>query len=187
MIVGYLSSDGKIYDRKGRFVKDFKMSENEKEIKKLETNSSVYAFWGYIGRVDPEFDVENGLGTMIQTNERLMFIRDFNPRKEFGHHPFFGTAIVETMKARELKKLGLKEYFEVPLDEIIGHTTFNKGIYELIVLTKDLRMITIDVPKDINSPEVLKREITKKELKIMKKEVKQEIKSHYERPFKVMK
>ncbi len=180
MIVGYLSSDGKIYDRSGKFVKEFKQDEDEKEIKRFVSTSLVVSFWGRSGRSNPLADMYPGEGLFIQTNKRLIFIRELKPSKSFAVNSFFGSAMVEAMRMRDLKRLGLREYFEVYFDEIIGHIIHKDG-YTLLILTRDNEIRSIFVSKELNSPEILKKEISRKEAKKMQKEIKKRKKIYFGR------
>ncbi len=174
MIVGYLGNDRKIYDRHGRFIKEYGLEEGETEVKRLEIDCSVCSFWSTIGRLDPQIHMDSGVGTLIQTNKRLIFIRDFKLSREFSNHPFFGSAVVSAMKARELRNLGYREYFEVPLNEIVGYVNERRD-YTLLILTKDLEIRAVVVSKTLNSleiVEILKKEMSRREAKKMEKEIK---------------
>ncbi len=115
MIVGYLGSDGKIYDRNGRFIKELRLEEDE-EI--MEKDDKFYC-GGMSEKVafgDSVF--ERGYTEVVRTSARLIFIREMRAMEKFSNHPFFGAALLAAMRAKEIASLGFREYLEIPLEEI---------------------------------------------------------------------
>ena len=116
MIVGYLSKDGKIYDKNGVFVGEFSL-EGENIIERDEK----FYLGGLVkrtGKITVKSIFEKGYCELILTNKRLLFIREIKFMEKASLHPFFLTALAEGLKARELRKMGLKEYLEISLKEI---------------------------------------------------------------------
>ena len=116
MIAGYMSNDGKIYDKNGNFIKEYSL-EGENIIERDEK----FYLGGLVkrtGRITVKSIFEKGYCEVILTDKRLLFIREIKFMEKASLHPFFLTALAEGLKARELRRMGLKEYLEIPLTEI---------------------------------------------------------------------
>jgi len=116
MIIGYLSSDNKIYTRNGRFIKEFRLEEDEEIIEK--DNDFYCGGIAKATRIGGNSVFDKGKCTIIRTNERLILYREIKPREKMSLHPFLGEALIEALRAKELSKLGLKEYIEFQMSEI---------------------------------------------------------------------
>lgn len=127
MIIGYLARDGNIYDEDGKFIKKFGLEKGEFIVEKDEEFRCGGVLKGNRGAFD------KGMATLIRTDRRIILYRDIKPREKFGHEPFFVYAIIAAMRARELRRLGLKEYMEFYIYEIKkvkkGKIFGGRGIY----------------------------------------------------------
>lgn len=63
----------------------------------------------------------SGVGILYRTNKRLIFIREIKPYDKLKYGGFPGTAVVDALQAKEMKEIGAKEFFEVPLTEIVKY------------------------------------------------------------------
>jgi len=188
MIFGYLFPNNEIYSLKFEHKGKFEIEKDEKIIlkaKNIEINIAKYG-WGNYFSLDDALD--KGIGNMIKTNKRLIYQREIDPLSKNRFWDFAPYALIEIWKAKKYKEKGMKEYFEVYYDEIIGFDEFKiplfSGLEIYICNLKNYKGIPIKNYysitfrkryKIIDDPLILKKELTKTEIKEMKKEEKEYI------------
>ena len=144
MYVGYMTKDGKILARNKKDVAavqspiyevticdakgDFLPRLDEKIISKNPCfRLGVYLFHKH--SAETLLDSRGGEGIVYITNMRIAFVR--TPKMYVRHEMMsaFGMAseVANILKQRNLKKSELREYCEIPLDEITNLTTFIKN------------------------------------------------------------
>lgn len=125
MYVGYVTSDGFMVDRYG--LRSVLTSTGD--IKLLPNEDVLYHRDDFSGWVKDKWedhgfmyllDDSAGKGTIYITNMRIAFVR--TPKMYVRHEMMsaFGMAseVANILKQRNLRKSGMKEFFELPLDEI---------------------------------------------------------------------
>ena len=120
MILGYLLPNDDIYTLKFEYKGRFEFKKNEKlihEDDKIKINSAIYG-WGRL-ITHSDLLIESGIGHLKKTNERLIYSRTVNPNSKMWQ--YLPIALIDMLKAKKLKKQGIKEYFEVYFNEIIGY------------------------------------------------------------------
>ena len=126
MIIGFLDRYGYAYDRELRKIVKRILDDSgglileydEQVIKEGEYKTEISTKWGN-WLTTPIF--KNGVGNLIKTNKRLIFIRQptmFRGFKEF--HPFNAHITIPDMwEAKKLNEIGAKEFFEFNIEEFV--------------------------------------------------------------------
>ena len=177
--------DNEIYTLKGEYNGKFKLGNNEKIIDE-NPNVRIYFVMPTWGRTCNENEMlDKGCGKLIKTTKRLIYIREISPAQKFANQPFLPLAIADRIRARKLEKEGIKEYFEVNIKDIIGYNEYNIPLFSkaIVLYIEFTEMWGGEVPikeyytlsikkryKIIDDPLILKKQLTKYELKDMKKE-----------------
>ena len=188
MIVGYLFPDNEIYTLKFEPKGKFEYEKDEKIILESNNINIGYASQYWNNQFDLSFGLDEGLGHLIKTNKRLIYYRTINPTSSFRFWNFAPRAITEIFKAKKLKKEGILEYFDLYLNEIRGYIEYDFLIFKSFngilfyieslkktneVVLKDFYIVAFkEKYKIIDDPIILKKRLTKKEIKEMKKEEK---------------
>jgi len=155
MFVGYLTPDGKVFDKKWKFTKIYGLDADEKIIGKDDTFhcGCILTGWKSSGRGV----FEGGEGTLIKTNKKIIFMGSRRPMEEF--RGFFPVAIVKVLQLRKLRNKGIREYFEIPLVEIYGQRKGIIGPERLCILHND-KKYSLGLPKKSEIlDDLLKRKI----------------------------
>jgi len=163
MIAGYLSEDKKIYDKNIRFIRNYGIDSTEKIITENEkVNCSVSDSWGI--RCNAREGLDSGEGRLLITNRRLIFIRPIRPFEKYGKQSFLPLSLVELATAKKLRNMGLKEYFELPFEEVLGYKLRRK-ICTLYVLSNKKKRYSVFIPKNMTPNNVLTKELNKSDIK----------------------
>ncbi|MDI6917699.1 MAG: hypothetical protein QMC80_07890 [Thermoplasmatales archaeon] len=144
MYIGYLNKDGKILTRDAKDIGAVQSPLYEVTIcdakgyliprldEKIISENISFKFWVHLlhkHSADILLDDRAGKGTIYITNMRVVFVR--TPKMYVRHEMMsaFGMAseVANILKQKSLRKSELKEYCEIPLDEIINLTTFIKN------------------------------------------------------------
>lgn len=186
MLIGYLTPKGIMLDKEGRYLLD---THTDCQIQLLSENGDLILSKGErILHYDPDqninirdkwsetnfycvFDGNLGSGELTITNKRFFFYRtppdSFKIMKEYGGYIHtMPDAISQMMEAKSAKKLGLKEFCQFDLFEIIKIIDFHKDFsYGDILSNKDrFRIILLKKWADIIKKE-LNRYLKKTESK----------------------
>jgi len=139
MQVGYIDALGNARDNKlqpyGKKILDTNgdilFESDEKLFDKIHTGCSISTKWkDFLSQLV----FEGSEGNLYLTNKRMIFINNIDPRSKFSGGFGIPSSIVRMAKARELKTRGVKEYFEVKLDEIAGVNLRKDGLLSIQLL-----------------------------------------------------
>ena len=189
MILGYLFPNKERYTMYGENKGQFKLDKDEKVImkdKRIEINFAAYGWGSYIG-----WHLIEGMGTLYKTNKRLIYERKIDPFAKSRSFPYTRIAPIKQNRAIKLVKKGIKEYFELNHNEIIGYNEgkflwmYGLGLYVLSTEKTDAgtkkEYYEIAFPeryKIIDDPSILKKQLTKVDIKRMRKEETEYKKKH---------
>lgn len=124
------------------------LREKEKLIEVENINPSVY----YTGKKWRSGGVplfSSGIGRLCRTNQRLVFLRSPSGMREFFTSKGSITdKPVEMWKARYFRKMGMKEFFEIPLNEVIGYKKSLGVGHILCLLAENKKYALIIAPKN---------------------------------------
>lgn len=133
MIIGYLDRNGNAYDIElGKIIKrifddygNLIFEDNERIVKKGEHRTEISTRWRN-WLFTPIFKL--GVGKLIKTNKRLIFIRQPSVMRGFKQFNAFSAhvAISEMWTSKKLNEIGAKEFFEFYIDEFVW---FKKPYY----------------------------------------------------------
>lgn len=191
MILGYLFPNNEIYSLKFEHKGKFEIGIEEKIILKAKNVEISFAKYSWDNSFSLETGLDEGIGEIIKTNNRLIYKREINPTSSYRFWNFPPIGLIEMWKAKKIKESDIKEYFEVNFDEIIGYYEYNipffsifNGIVLYVKSSKRLNNMKLNdyytfgfkkLYKIIDDPLILKKELTKTEIKEMKKEEKEYI------------
>lgn len=102
----------KIYNTQGGLIH----RENEKILKHKRLEYGIYKS---VGKRWGKLIFEFYTGDVYKTNQRIIGIREPNPTKIWSRGYSTPGAIADAFRARDMKKKGKKEFFEVFLNEIV--------------------------------------------------------------------
>ena len=181
MILGYLFPNKERYTMEGEYKGKFKLEKNEKVLmkdKKIKINFAAYGWGNYLS-----FHHIEGIGTLYKTNKRLIYDRKIDPFAKSRSWPYSKIAGMKQKRAMDLVKKGIREYFELNFNEIIGYIEdkflwmYGLGLYVLSIDKTDMgtRKEYYDIAfseryKIIDDPLILRNRLTKPDIKRMRKE-----------------
>ena len=189
MILGYLFPGKERYTMYGENKGPLKLDKDEKVIMKDRSIGINFAKHGWGN--DLGWHLIEGSGTLYKTNKRLIYERKIDPFAKARSFPYTRIAPIKQNRAIKLVKKGIKEYFELNFNEIIGYIEdkflwmYGLGLYVHstektdVGTQKEYYLIAFSERyKIINDPSILKKQLTKDDIKRMRKDEKEYIKRH---------
>lgn len=160
-----------------------KLEKDEKIIQKEDNIQINFASYGWDRKFDLDSGFDKGIGKLIKTNKRLIYIRDIDPHSPIRFWNFAPIAFTEMWYAKKLKKQDINEYFDFYFDEIMGfeesHFLWIYGLgiaiksiekYGKKLITNYYAVVFSDKYEILDDPLILKKRITEEDAEEMKRE-----------------